>query len=71
MNEWMNEKAQKCMCMPNVILTWSYLHLLKMKICKFLTTANLSYDQKCWHFSDHANFIPTSNNVPIVALYKG
>ena len=33
------------------ILTWRYLYLLKMT--SFLTTANLSYDQKCWHFSNH------------------
>ena len=24
--------------------------------------ANLSYDQRCWHFSGHTNFIPTCGN---------
>ena len=31
-----------------------------MRMCKFfLTTTNLSYGQKYWHFSDHTNFILT------------
>ena len=38
------------------ILTWRYLYLLKINICEFLkTTANLSYDQKCYPFCDLTN----------------
>ena len=33
------------------ILTYN-MKVLKIKK-NFNTTANLSYDQKCWHFSDH------------------
>ena len=37
--------------------------LVKMRICdSFLTTANLSYNPKCWHFSDHTNFILTCSS---------
>ena len=48
---------------------------LNMKVFTFAkdedfsnTPANLSYDQKCWHFSDHTNFILTCNSG---SLYKG
>ena len=34
-----------------------------MRICNFiLTTTNLSYGQKYWHFSDHTNFILTCSS---------
>ena len=38
------------------ILAWRYLYLQNLGIYNcFLTTANLSYDQKCCPFGDHTN----------------
>ena len=38
------------------ILAWRYLYLQNLGICNsFLTTANLSYGQKCCPFGDHTN----------------
>ena len=36
---------------------------------KPLLSADLSYDQKCWHLSDHTHIIPTWNSGTLYTAY--